>query len=483
MAAGETSPAPLTTQISAYRKEAVTRIICQECGTERDSSRDSCPKCDTTYLVIGRVRWRIRSVLRTILLVAFALRASVAGLALARHTTDAPDSESYLTPAHALIAWGRFERHGAPELIRTPGYPVLVAIGDAVGHTRAVTLSFQVALGVFTVWLVWVLARTAGLGESVALGAAALYCVEPLAVVFTARLLTETLFTCVVVALSLTLTRWAGGGKRTDLVAAGALLALGALVRPVLYYAPPVVTVVIIVMQLRRGSWRRAIVDGLLVFGVAAVPIAAWRARNASVAGYDGFSGVTDLSLRFYLAAGVVARRTHTTREAVQAAWGANSLFDSLTATEYYARGRELGQRLKGFRAAALPIVMHDPVSVAKDAARGGLMTLLGPGPAEWQNVLGLPRGRHLVLTTCLTALLALFWGLVALGVWRGWNELGALVPAFVLAAYLVGISALPEGYSRFRHPVMPVLCLVGARGFVRRRASATGTEVERPAP
>jgi len=330
---------------------------------------------------------------------------------------------------------------------------------------------------VVTVWLVWALARTAGLPPSVSLVATAMYAVEPLAIVFTARILAETLFTCVIAALSLALARWVRRGRRTDILAAGLLLAFGALVRPVLYYAPPVLALVVLAMAVRRKPLRPALVDALLLLGIAALPIAAWRVRNAEIAGYDAFSGIADVNLRFYRAASLVARRTHTSREAVVATWGGYAFLDSLTASGYSARGHERSERLKALRAAAIPILAHDPVAVAQDAVRGGALTLAGPGGAEWVAVLGLTDSRPLLLTAALAAYLLLLWSAVALGAWLGWRELGALVPTLVLGTYLILISAGPEGYSRFRHPIMPTLCIVGALGLVRLRAS-----VERPA-
>ena len=49
----------------------------------------------------------------------------------------APDTASYVEPAHELIASHRFFADGAPEIIRTPGYPLLLTARSAAGSASA----------------------------------------------------------------------------------------------------------------------------------------------------------------------------------------------------------------------------------------------------------------------------------------------------------------------------------------------------------
>jgi hypothetical protein len=318
----------------------------------------------------------------------------------------------------------------------------------------------------------------------VGLTAASLYAVEPLAVVFTARILSETLFTFGVAWLCVILVRWWIKRTQSDLLAAGTLLGFGALVRPILYYAPVILALVVFGKTIRQSSWRGALLNGLLLIGTAAVVLTAWRLRNDQVAGYDGFSGIADLNLRFFRAASVVARRTNVSRESVAAAWGSETVFDSLTSTDYLLRGRELSERLKSFRAAAIPILRHHPMLVAQDAGKGAITTLVGPGTSEWASVLGLTD--HLsgsMLTAALALFLAIVWGFAGLGAWWGHRRLKPLVPGLILALYLIAISAGPESYSRFRAPVMPVLCVVAALGLGSARQFLTGITAKEPLP
>src|SRR5216683_374866 len=70
--------------------------------------------------------------LRAILLFAVLVRLTVAISALKVSGDFSifhdPDTAGYLAPAKALLA-GEFATSGAPEITRTPGYPLLLAVG------------------------------------------------------------------------------------------------------------------------------------------------------------------------------------------------------------------------------------------------------------------------------------------------------------------------------------------------------------------
>src|SRR5579863_10254446 len=70
-----------------------------------------------------------------------------------------PDSASYIVPAHELIAHHRFFSDGSPEAavwntpvapapdtVRTPGYPLLLAVGLLAGRLEIVTIALQIML-------------------------------------------------------------------------------------------------------------------------------------------------------------------------------------------------------------------------------------------------------------------------------------------------------------------------------------------------
>jgi hypothetical protein len=75
---------------------------------------------------------------------------------------------------------------------------------------------------------------------------------------------------------------------------------------------------------------------------------------------------------------------------------------------------------------------------------------------AFWANVwLGLALGVYLLLA------FRAIWS------WKTWRQ-GRLVGVILLAAYFLVMSGGPQALGRFRHPVMPLVCLLAGAAFSR---------------
>ena len=129
------------------------------------------------------------------LLAATVVRVALLAAALARTGVSAlvqPDTSSYLIPGRNLLLHGRFFADGVPDLLRTPGYPLLLAITSLAGPLAGAVAN--VLLSVFSVILVWRLGRAAFVDDRIAIGAAWIFAFEPLSVANSVVLLSETLF-------------------------------------------------------------------------------------------------------------------------------------------------------------------------------------------------------------------------------------------------------------------------------------------------
>lgn len=113
----------------------------------------------------------------------------------------APDTRTCGGPATELLHHGTFTTQGRPEVFRTPGYPLLLLPGLGTGQLTAVTIAIQIALSLLTVAGVFALALAVTVTENAraAAAAAGVYAVEPLSVEYASLLLTETLFTALLV--------------------------------------------------------------------------------------------------------------------------------------------------------------------------------------------------------------------------------------------------------------------------------------------
>src|SRR5438477_10677527 len=139
-----------------------------------------------------------------ILVIAVSVRVLFAASAwlVARDPTvfHSPDTITYVAPAQGILSSGTFSVRGEPEIARTPGYPLFLVPGLLLGQLEAVTITLQIGLSALTVWGVFVLARRLfPQDRRTASIAAMLYALEPLSVIYSSILLTESLFTALVV--------------------------------------------------------------------------------------------------------------------------------------------------------------------------------------------------------------------------------------------------------------------------------------------
>ena len=184
-----------------------------------------------------------------------------------KHASPLPlGDEKHLSP----LPLGEGQGEGVPTAYRPPLYPLLLAGCVALGdYGRPAIGVLHVALGVATVSLVLVLGRQRGLGRRAAALAALLVACDPILLMWSTQVMTETLAVFLATAGLVALT-WAATGARASrpqipkragrprsdslpaaAMLAGATLALGALCRPTLLLWTIVAGVVLCVRNSR----------------------------------------------------------------------------------------------------------------------------------------------------------------------------------------------------------------------------------------
>ena len=156
------------------------------------------------------------------------------GVLLTPHALQ-DDTDGYRRLAENVVTHGTLGTGQMPTAYRPPLYPLLLAPCVALGdYGRAAIGALHVLLGAATVGLVLLVGRWWGLGRRGAALAALLTACDPILLMWSTRVMTETLATFLAVAGLATLT-WASRrptGRRAAL--AGAMLAIGTLCRPTL---------------------------------------------------------------------------------------------------------------------------------------------------------------------------------------------------------------------------------------------------------
>jgi 4-amino-4-deoxy-L-arabinose transferase-like glycosyltransferase len=341
-------------------------------------------------------------------------------------------------------------------LLRPPGYPALISAVYAVtGKSATHVIVVELVLSVLTVALVYFLARRL-FDERIAFFAALLLAVDPVSVAMSSNLTTETLFATLWVAAAWLWVRALGERDILAAAAAGALIGLSVLVRPISLYLPLVLAV--LTMLLVRA--RRLALAGVLVVACA-VPVGLWIARNAAETGVATVSTIQAHNLLDYRAADAVAIERGTSR-----AEEASKLEAQVPRRANAAKIARDESRL------AWRTLLHHPRGAVQTSAEGLTRVLLGPGRAE---MLRLVAGRTDTRTTADRVLIAvealiLFCtltlaaiGVIVLVRARSWIPLAATL---TFAAYDILLAAGAEGNARLRMPAAPFLAVLAAVGL-----------------
>lgn len=395
-------------------------------------------------------------------LIALLVGALVArllwGLSRPADLSALPDQGEYLALGKNLISGNglNFEDARFPGVAyayRTPGYPLLVAAcgGSAVG-VRIV----QAILDATTVLGVWLLARKhAGTAARVSV---LLVAACPFLIYFSGLVLTETLFTCMLVWGTWLLV-WepeehGRDARATWAYVAGILvLALSVLVRPGALGLPVVMAAL---AGMTRGRLVR--VPGAALAGVAVVLVLVpwawrnhaalnewvWTSTNSGITAYDGFNPAADGSSNqsFVKDMPELGEMTETQRDD----------YLSQLARQY---AREHPQR-------------------AWELAIWKLARTWSPVPLSAEN-------RSVANTVAGGLYCLVAWGLALVGLRRGQMSFGRKVLLLAPALYFSVGAMLTVGSLRYRIPAEPFLAVLSGSGAAAiglgRRYGAQGQD------
>jgi 4-amino-4-deoxy-L-arabinose transferase-like glycosyltransferase len=405
------------------------------------------------------------------------------------------DSQGYLDLAEGLRTRGVFEAPAFVESIRTPGYPVFLAIVQSVtGREVAPVIVVQVLLSIAVAGMVYLTGAQAA-GPSVGWAGAFLWALNPNGLFWSFTIMSESLF-AFLLAGSLLLVVLALRRDSLGMYGLGGLaLGLATLVRPIGIYLIPCWFVVLLLEGLRRHGlrrgWRAAAVLGLVAYGL----VFAWAARNYMAHGEFFFSKTTGVTLRSYMLARALADARGVSRsEAAQV------MSDS---TDLAVLARQ--------------IFSESPWSYPRVIAAGIARTALGTEVDTWLFLFGLRGTGQGLLTSllkgdvaeamaavarlfapralALSGWLLLWGGLYAIGAWLaaivGWirkhanlDSTGATAHwlAALSAIYLV-VVPLANGDARFRAPVDPLLAFLAGVLWLNWRGLGWRAAVPRRSP
>lgn len=383
-----------------------------------------------------------------------------------------------------------------PELNRTPIYPAfLVPAYLLPGSPLLWAVLLQALLSLAIVLIVWQLALESGLNQAGAALAATLTGLSPNLAFIATRLVTETLFSLILLATLLLFNRYRSNARLADLIGAGTATGLLILTRPIASYFPLLLAAGALGLWWRerqRFRWW----SSLLPIGCSLIVIAPWALRNHTASGRYVISTIADRSIYLYTAATVIASEQGLTITAArdsmlaqaQRCYGPLDTADEATLWPALARvaRAELARRPFGLIKVMVAGFVGNyalPISIGPLLVHAGAAATVAQEPHVMQHALSLLlRGRfraafataresrlaHLPLFGQLTLLLALLFNtglLVLLVIALLWGRTRGLNWLLVPILYFTVLTG-PVGEARFRAPVEPLLCLLAATAF-----------------
>ena len=409
-----------------------------------------------------------RPILLTVLALTFLFRlpflftvANLPELALQ------PDSASYTEFAQQIADRGLFELE--PNLGRPPGYPLFLTIVYCVSNTPLATAFVQILLSLvvaaLVVWLAHKIASVNGWLQPLraALIAGVLFATDSVSSAYTCLILSESLFTLLVTLEIAALLGWAHGAfHRIRYVSgssgsvlwpalAGLIAGFNAMVRPIgILFALAQLPY----FWLKRGSlpWVRC---AALLLGVSCLLPAIWIVRNEQQVGVYAMTELNSMSLYYYRAVGVLAEVEEKPFGEVQQRVTGD--FEEEARREGWGIEERIRQRMDR----AWPILLGHPLVTAKITLKGLATMLLGPGNRLFKGFFGEGlRARVAIGWSFLH--LAVVYGLLLFALVKRWRSADVWLLILSLA-YFCCLSAGPEVYSRFRVPIMPILCVLAS--------------------
>lgn len=425
------------------------------------------------------------------LVVATTLRVGLLVITLARSGTrimTQGDTSSYLEPGRSLFFRGAFATDGIAEIDRTPGYPIFAMLTGCLHGNEVMTALCQVIVSLISLLMVYKIANRVFPGSKAGLLAAWLYAFEPLSIVYSLRLMPETLFVMLLLISIERIVAYLQSGRLTVLAIAGMSLAAATFVRPVTYYLGFAIAIGLVVASgKRKGHWWKAPAILLLTFYPF---LFAWQARNFLVSGYSGFSSIVEKNLYFFQSAEISAELRHISLAERQRELGYVDQNDYDIAHPGQTNWTR-PQRLRYMRLESTQILSAHPALYLKTHFAGVGIVAFTPCATELLQLVGaypsgdsMPRrvlnegvGSSLLrvielqptvamtMATLEGLLLVLYVFAVRGCIGRGRPSV-AVVTLAGIAFYFLIISGGAQAVGRYRIPVMPELCILAAGGL-----------------
>lgn len=194
-----------------------------------------------------------------------------------------------------------------PDYYRTPVYPLFITFAELIGPEGITIIILQIIVAVLTCYFVFKIAHLLTNNSFISNIAALIVAVDLPSIALSNLVLTETLFTFLMVLSFFFLIRYFQNEKMSDLLFTGVFSGLLILCRPIAFFIPFLFLVFISYRSFRRMN---ELFKQLIVYsGIVLLTLTPWLVRNKVVFGHYFLSVIREHNLLNYQAAAVYAER------------------------------------------------------------------------------------------------------------------------------------------------------------------------------
>ncbi|MDR0765085.1 MAG: glycosyltransferase family 39 protein [Synergistaceae bacterium] len=383
-------------------------------------------------------------------------------------TLHTPDTASYVATAAELVKYGTFSADGIPEIMRTPGYPLFLAIFIGLPKWELFVVAAQCFIAGLMAVVTYKLAESLG-GARAGLFAAFFFTVAPLTARYNSYILTERLSSFLTALLCFAMFKFLRKPGMTAIILAAAAIAYGAFVRPIAMYLPYCVIAFLIFWGIAKKINVLRLVALLAVFSLISIaPIKLWEYRNFLASGYRGFSSNSAICLYFYNSARVLARLENKPFTPVVVMPERNGLSE--------------GEMFNLMNEEAKGIIMDNLFVYAQIHLAGMLQTLLQPGMGSIRqekeksgDASTFQRIKNRIIETPLKfiiyvslAISLAFGYILSLAAFVKYVKIHTFEIVFLalIAAYFTTLSGGTDAYNRFRQPFSFIIAIFAGTGI-----------------
>ncbi|MCW3072735.1 MAG: hypothetical protein JWO44_2625 [Bacteroidetes bacterium] len=258
-------------------------------------------------------RFKGNKPLLIILLLAFIIRLTLLITVFVKNPDGiyVYDSYGYWNLGYNMFHEGTFSQSENapldPDYYRTPVYPLFIAFAEMIGPEGFSIIILQIILSVLTCYIVYRLAEQITGNRFISNTAALIVALDLPSVAMTTIVLTETLFTFLMILSFYFFTRFLKNDQRKDILYAAVFSGLLILCRPIAFCIPLLFIAFILYKNIR--SIKIFLRNTLLYGGIVLLVLSPWLARNKITFGHFFVSVIREHNLLNYQAAAVYAER------------------------------------------------------------------------------------------------------------------------------------------------------------------------------